>query len=244
MSLHLIESRKVLSATPRKRGGTIASVALHAALVVGAFTVATAAPAPPEPAAIDDIIYVAPPKPDVPSTANHAAPARSAPVSTVSQPILPSLSEQPHISIDIPVVSASLVLDPSIRDFSTGNPGATTTIGVPGTSSTTSGTSTAGVLNELEVDRPVMVLSGYRTPRYPEALRAAGVEETLNARFVVDTLGCIESGSLTVTSAEHAAFATAVRDALANARYRPAEVGGRRVRQQVSQAFVFSLRRN
>lgn len=244
MSLHLIESRKILSAPPRRRGGAIASVALHAALVVGVFAVATAAPAPPEPAAIDDIIYVAPPKPDVPSTANHAAPARSAPVSAVSQPILPPLSEQPHISIDIPMVSSPLVVDPSIRDFSPRTPGATTTVGAPGTSGTPSGSNNSGAMNELEVDRPVMVLSGYRTPRYPEALRAAGVEETLNARFVVDTLGRIESGSLELTSAEHSAFAAAVRDALANARYRPAEVGGRRVRQQVTQAFVFSLRRN
>jgi Gram-negative bacterial tonB protein. len=44
-----------------------------------------------------------------------------------------------------------------------------------------------------------------------------------------------------VKSSPHKLFSDAVRVALMSSRYRPAEVGGKAVRQLVEQAFKFSL---
>lgn len=76
-------------------------------------------------------------------------------------------------------------------------------------------------------------------PRYPESLRQAGVEGKVLARFIVDTLGRVEPGSIVLLESSHALFAEAVRDALVRQRYAPAESGGRRVRQLVLRPFAF-----
>jgi protein TonB len=97
------------------------------------------------------------------------------------------------------------------------------------------------VLSSDVVDVQVMPYAGGPTPRYPEALREAGVEGQVTLEFVVDTTGRVEGGSVRVLSSAADAFVVSVRDALAGTRYHPALVGGRRVRQLVRQGFVFSL---
>ncbi|MEP6765389.1 MAG: TonB family protein, partial [Gemmatimonadaceae bacterium] len=99
------------------------------------------------------------------------------------------------------------------------------------------------ILDAPQVDKAVVALTGFRLPKYPEAMRMAGVQETVVATFVVDTLGRIEPGSISIPTDAHSAFANAVRDALAGAKFKPAESGGQLVRQRVSQPFVFSLDR-
>jgi protein TonB len=91
------------------------------------------------------------------------------------------------------------------------------------------------------VDVQVAPYPGAPTPRYPEALREAGIEGEVTLEFVVDTTGRVERGSVRVLSSAADAFVVSVRDALAGTRYHPALVGGRRVRQLVRQGFVFSL---
>jgi TonB family protein len=59
--------------------------------------------------------------------------------------------------------------------------------------------------------------------------------------YIVDARGRVEPGSIKVISATHKLFADAVRVALLNARYRPAEAGGQAVRQLVEQPFIFKL---
>ncbi len=48
---------------------------------------------------------------------------------------------------------------------------------------------------DFQVEKPVAPIPGSGSPRYPEILLSAGVEGTVLAQFVVDTLGRVESGS-------------------------------------------------
>ena len=88
----------------------------------------------------------------------------------------------------------------------------------------------------------MVLLPGAPAPRYPEMLRAGAVQGRVVARFVVDTLGRVEPPSVEFPEASHLQFAEAVRQVLPRLRFRPAEAGGRRVRQLVQQEFRFALR--
>jgi protein TonB len=92
------------------------------------------------------------------------------------------------------------------------------------------------------VDREVVPHAMNPSPRYPAPLRAARIEGKVIARFVVDTTGRVIMGSVTVDASTHPAFSDAVIEALSRSRFTPAEVRGRKVRQLVSQPFVFVLR--
>jgi protein TonB len=91
------------------------------------------------------------------------------------------------------------------------------------------------------VDDPPVLLAG-RIPAYPELLRQAGVEGRVVLEAVVDTLGRVEAGSITVVAATHLAFVASARQALAGALFRPARVGGRAVRVRVRFPAQFMLR--
>ena|SRR5579862_4030854 len=101
--------------------------------------------------------------------------------------------------------------------------------------------SSTGILSADVVDVQVTPYAGAPAPRYPESLRAAGVEGEATLEFVVDTAGRLERGSVRTISSTAEAFVVSVSDALAATRYHPALVGGRHVRQLVRQQFVFSL---
>ena len=81
------------------------------------------------------------------------------------------------------------------------------------------------------------------TPRYPEILKSAGVEGEVLASFEVDTTGRAVSSSFKVLKTSHELFASAVRNALPNMRFLPAEIGGKKVRQLVQQPFVFAIQK-
>ena len=96
---------------------------------------------------------------------------------------------------------------------------------------------------EFQVEKAVMPAPGSPAPRYPEILKSAGVEGEVLASFVVDTLGRAEVSSFKVIKASHELFTSAVRNALPNFRFLPAEVGGRKVKQLVQQPFVFAIQK-
>lgn len=118
------------------------------------------------------------------------------------------------------------------------------------TTPTTSAT-TATVTPETGERREATLLPGSRGPRYPDAMRAAGVTATVSAQFIVNADGTVDTMSLKVLqvttnegadqAAARQAFAAAVRASLAEMRYTPARVNGRDVRQLVSMPFAFSL---
>ncbi|MFN2567782.1 MAG: TonB family protein [Gemmatimonadaceae bacterium] len=79
-------------------------------------------------------------------------------------------------------------------------------------------------------------------PRYPDQLRAAGVTGRVVVRLIVDTTGRVEPASVVVRESSHDLFSDAVRAVLASLRFRPAEVGGRKVRMLVDLPFEFRLK--
>lgn len=94
---------------------------------------------------------------------------------------------------------------------------------------------------ESQVEKSVMAEPGSPAPRYPEVLKAAGVEGEVEVSFVVDTTGRADPMSLRILKSTHGLFDAAVRSALPGMRFMPAEVGGRKVKQQVQQPFVFRI---
>lgn len=96
---------------------------------------------------------------------------------------------------------------------------------------------------EFQVEKPVAQIPGTGAPRYPDALRSSGVEGEVQAQFVVNEEGRAETGTFKVLKATNDLFASAVRTALPNMRFYPAEVGGKKVKQLVQQSFQFRLDR-
>ena len=94
---------------------------------------------------------------------------------------------------------------------------------------------------EFQVEKPVAQIPGTGAPRYPDALRSSGVEGEVQAQFVVDEDGKAEVNSFKVLKATNDLFANAVRTALPNMRFYPAEAGGRKVKQIVQMPFKFTV---
>ena len=94
-----------------------------------------------------------------------------------------------------------------------------------------------------QVEKQVAFIAGNAPPRYPEALRQAGIEGRVMAEFVVNEQGRTEEASIRFVQPDNDLFEDAVRVALRRMRFIPAEVGGRKVRQLVEMPFVFTLAR-
>ncbi|MCC6772462.1 MAG: TonB family protein [Gemmatimonadaceae bacterium] len=81
----------------------------------------------------------------------------------------------------------------------------------------------------------------FPTSRYSRQLANAGIEGTVVARFLVDTAGRVEPGTIQLSAGSHPLLGESVREALERSRFSPAESGGRRVRQLVQQSFSFAF---
>jgi len=91
-----------------------------------------------------------------------------------------------------------------------------------------------------QVDVPARAdSSAPATPLYPDPLYKERVPGRVLAEFVVDTAGRPEPETIGVVSASDPRFAASVVHALAEARFHPAQLGGRPVRQLVQQPFSF-----
>jgi periplasmic protein TonB len=97
---------------------------------------------------------------------------------------------------------------------------------------------------DFQVEKQAEPAPNQDPPKYPEVLRTAGVEGTVEAQFVVDTTGHADLASFKSMNGEaNQLFVKAVKDCLAKARYYPAEIGGKKVRQLVQQQFNFTIKR-
>jgi TonB family protein len=90
------------------------------------------------------------------------------------------------------------------------------------------------------VDEAVRYVAGSGDPSYPDSLYRARVPGKVVARFVVDTTGAVEPGTVHMVSSTAPAFEDAVRQALGRARFTPAKVAGRVVRELVEMPFEFT----
>jgi protein TonB len=94
---------------------------------------------------------------------------------------------------------------------------------------------------EFQVEKQVQQIPGTGNMRYPDMLKSANIEGEVLAQFVVDETGRYEPGTFKVLKSSHDLFTAAVRNALPNMKFYPAEVGGRKVKQLVQQPFTFTL---
>jgi protein TonB len=229
----------------RSTMGTMASAAIHAVLIGGTLA-ATAMPAerrrvaPPPP---EKLIFVkarddegrrdvrTPPRNDRPT---FRPPDIRNPPALAVQDVVVDPTIVPNV---IPDVGATLA---AVFDSAGGARVASAGEGVPAGGSP--GGDGSAPLSAATVDRAV-VLRAVVVPRYPAVLASAGVEGSVLAEFVVDTLGRVERETIVMLRSDHRQFDLSVRDALARMRFVPAEVQGRKVRQLVQQPFSFALTR-
>lgn len=224
----LLESRAARG--PRRTRWAVLSITLHAAVIAAAIVVtmqatgdATEIMEPPE----APIFIPMPPEPRARSDATGAPRQTAAP-----RPIVPiSVPSIPTFEPSMPFSAAPL----TERQIFGG--------GLPAAPVQRAGEAGNGVHTTGTVERVASALAGNGQPAYPGALRRANVEGEVLVRFVVDSTGRVEPGSISVVQATHPAFADAVRDWLPLTRYAPAEIGGRRVRQMVQQTIGFTLKR-
>jgi len=171
------------------------------------------------------------------------------------QPRAPRTSK-PAQTVQQPVWNPRLVFDARIVDISSPSVDATPTVagtrdfvpspnGALATSGNLTGTALAGdgAFRADQVDEQVAVAPGNTPPRYPEVLRAAGIEGRVVARFIVSEEGRAEPGSIRFARSDSQLFEDAVRSALGRMRFIPAQTAGKKVRQLVEMPFVFTLSR-
>lgn len=226
----------IASRTPRRRSpaGFAASVALHGILVTGAVLMTSRTPT--RHAQTPELVVT------------YVSPAR-----TVRAPVVPAQRNAPQLPatpriIDVPITVPDAIpqvnlLRAAINTdqpfvFRVGPP-APGSLGTAGTDPGDPGAALSG--NQVEVQ--VTLDARSPMPRYPQLLRDTGIEGMTRLRFVVDTLGHVESGTVQVLESTHPAFAVSAQAALRSMRFTPARVGDRRVRQLVEFPLQFRLRR-
>lgn len=236
MLTHLIESQH-----PKQfhQASTLFSIVLHGTLIVAAIHLTTAAAREVERVVAEKITFAElkkqetpppeQPKPEVPKLAVAAK--------------LPAKGFQVLVApVKIPDVLPAIDLSRAVtreEDFSGSGVAGGVGKGVAG-----------GVVRQITAEQPYYeyevekAAAGYPSnqgPRYPEALRSANVEGVVSVRFIVDTLGRAEPGSVRIVSTTHELFAESVKKMIPAWRFYPAEIGGRKVRMLVEQPIEFKL---
>ena len=97
------------------------------------------------------------------------------------------------------------------------------------------------VFSVLQVDQIVERFPTSAAPIYPPDLLAIGAEGQVQATYVVDTMGMVDTTTIQVERSDDPRFTASVRDALGLMRFRPARRGGEKVRQLVEQNFRFHI---
>ncbi len=176
--------------------------------------------------------YHVPPATATPSTESNPSPAEpNQLVSPLPADVL-AIAPPTGLESSIPPIESGVPIDP--RRF------------VVGPAPLACATCSAGevgpgdILEAHAVDQPVDVLVAPE-PVYPAALKAAGIPGRVAVEFVVDTAGRVERESIVVLESTADGFRTSVMTALMGAKYRPALVRNRPVRQLVRQVMSFRI---
>jgi protein TonB len=210
---------------------TVTSVMVHAAMITAAVAATSGVDASPlDPEEKPPIIYFAP--------TPTASPLPAAPTSGDPRIDVPA---EPHFrlpDIPSPTIPTFDVTTHATRGLTSDMPSLS---GPPVPASGAPVGGIGAVHTSAVVDRIVVAWPQNPRPDYPQSLRSANLEGDVLITFVVDTTGRVEPGSLRVVQSSHPLFAESVQRWLPKTRYRPAEVGGRRVRQLVQQQVGFAL---
>jgi protein TonB len=231
----------------KRRGGVaVASVAVHAALAWLAAVATVRAEPEPAPPAPPGVLYYVPPRPEPddaarrdaargPTVSGAAALARRAPAQRVVAPPAVVPVELPPIGGGEVSAITTAATASAARALAEGGAGGAASLG--------GAEPVGGVWGPGRVEVEARARSGNEAPRYPATLERGGVGGRVLARFVVDTTGRVEPGSVEIRESDHPLFADAVRRALVRYRFDPARVGGHAVRQLVELPIVFAARR-
>lgn len=93
---------------------------------------------------------------------------------------------------------------------------------------------------EFRVEKPAHALPENPAPLYPAELLDSRPTGRVVMTFVVTKTGLIDTTTVRVVESSHPLFEAAARAVLKRWRFLPAEVGGRRVSQQVQVPFIFT----
>jgi protein TonB len=215
----------------RSQAGVALSVGAHSVLIGAAlYATAQARPELSKPTEMVRPLYFPP--------SVHATPSQAVATNSGRTRVSPLRFVPPSIDITVPVVEIPTTLSRA-GDFNSGARfGPTIDLPVHGNS----GGDNAPFLTD-QVEKQVSLEPGAKPPRYPETLRAAGVEGRVVALFVVSERGLVEEGSIRILRSDNPLFDEAVKSALGRMHFVPAEIGGRKVRQLVQMPFLFTLSR-
>lgn len=227
---------------PQRWGGMALSVSAHLA-IISAVTAATVRGTPVVRERITPVALRVAPSParapvrrraskSASGSARSTLPMLRAPTAPVLRIPLPNLSEP---TLPAAIVGAREPVDPTLIGIGAGSASSGPRSIIDGAGDPSGG--------EWRGSELLMRIVTSSTPRYPLALRQAGIEGRVLVRFVVDSSGRIDARSVQVLQSTHELFTRAVRDALAGFRFRPAEMGRRRVSALAEMPFEFRLTR-
>jgi periplasmic protein TonB len=234
---NLIESK---AQRQKRLGGTALSVFVHAVLIIAAVQGTLSAGQKLEKAKQEKVEFVQVKKEEPPPPKEQ--PKVEVPPDVVASPQPPKGFQILSAPIKIPDVIPDIDLSKAAtreEDFTGKGAVGGTARGVTG--------GVAAPLNsdqplfDFQVEKPAAANPSNQPPTYPNQLRAANIEGQVVAKFVVDTTGRADMKTFEIIKSDHDAFTAAVRNALPNMRFFPAEVGGRKVKQLVQMPFMFSL---
>lgn len=97
------------------------------------------------------------------------------------------------------------------------------------------------VFTVVDVDSAVTRDPTSVAPVFPPQLLKAGIEGSVEVRYVVDSTGVADTTSIEIVRATRSEFVVAVLDALPLMKFIPARMGPKRVRQLVEQEFAFRI---
>jgi periplasmic protein TonB len=221
-------------------GGTIASVVLHLAVMAGAVYATLHAKEEMSKPKVEEVQFVEVKKEEAPPPEPEKAPP---PPDVTVAPPPPKGFQVLTAPVNIPDVIPDIDLTKKVTDeadFSGKGVAGGVAKGVEG------GTGPVDADQpyfEFQVEKTVIQAPGSVTPKYPQILLDAHVEGEVLVSFVVDTTGRYEQGSLKILKSSHDLFTSAVKTAMPQMRFLPAEVGGRKVKQLVQQPFQFFLKK-
>ncbi|HET6681360.1 MAG TPA: energy transducer TonB [Gemmatimonadaceae bacterium] len=235
---NLLESK---AKRQRSLGGYVFSAIAHGLMIMGAVYATANATGVLEKPKQEKIDFMEIPKEKPPPPKNEPPPPP--PPDVVMKPPPPKGFQVLTAPVEIPDVIPDIDLSKAVTneaDFSGVGVAGGTSKGVEGGTAVVDANQT---YFEFQVEKPVVQAPNSQTPRYPDILRQAGVEGEVMAQFVVDTTGRADPSTFKVLKSSHDLFANAVKQALPQMRFIPAEVGGRKVKQLVQQPFGFAIQR-
>jgi periplasmic protein TonB len=209
----------------------IAALFSHLLLIVAAVTSTASPRAGTRPIARDTIRL------EITEQVKPVPPRGAAPRPSGPEPEIPRPPRVPDIPLDAPEFQPPvLTFTPLSLPESSRTP-----LGRDPRESPVSRDSSRSVFSTTEVDQ-LPELAQELHPRYPDALRRAGVSGLVQVQYVVGSDGRVDDRSVRVLASSHPAFLLAALQALRNARFKPARRAGQPAAVLVQQTIRFRHR--